>query len=86
MCKNPLKRKVASQFLNVLAQFLRHYQHFCKKKSDAAPKSEEGGTRNNFVFFMRPNLFCDKQNAAKSFVNADNKSNSDSQALSGLTV
>ena len=32
MCKNPLKRKVASQFLNVLAQFLRHYQHFRKKK------------------------------------------------------
>ena len=35
---------MASQFWNVLAQFLTHYQHFCgKKKSDAAPKSEEGG-------------------------------------------
>ena len=54
MCKNPLKRKVASQFLNVLAQFLTHYQHFCKKKkSDAAPKSEEGEDENNFVFYAR---------------------------------
>ena len=60
MCKNPLKRKVASQFLNVLAQFLTHYQHFCKKKkkkkSDAAPKSEEGGDEKQLCFFMRPKL------------------------------
>ena len=59
MCKNTgtLKRKVASQFLNVLAQFLTHYQHFCKKKekkSDAAPKSEEGGNEKELCFFMRP--------------------------------
>ena len=59
MCKNPLKRKVASQFLNVLAQFLTDYQHFCKKekkkkKSDAAPKSEEGGDEKQLCFFMRP--------------------------------
>ena len=55
MCKNPLKRKVASQFLNVLAQFLGHYQHFCKKKkSDAAPKSEEGGDEKQLCFFMWP--------------------------------
>ena len=52
MCKNPLKRKVASQFLNVLAQFLTHYQHFCKKKSDAAPKSEEGGDEKQLYFFV----------------------------------
>ena len=53
MCKNPLKRKVASQFLNVLAQFLTHYQHFCKKKkkNDAAPKSEEGGDEKQLCFF-----------------------------------
>ena len=54
MCKNPLKRKVASQFLNVLAQFLTHYQHFCKKKkkkSDAAPKSEEGGDEKQLCFY-----------------------------------
>ena len=58
MCKNSLKRKVASQFLNVLAQFLTHYQHFCKKKkkkkkkkSDAAPKSEEGGDEKQLLFF-----------------------------------
>ena len=56
MCKNPLKRKVASQFLKVLAQFLTHYQHFCKKKkkkkkkSDAAPKSEEGGDEKQLCF------------------------------------
>ena len=55
MCKNPLKRKVASQFLNVLAQFLTHYQHFCKKKkkkkkSVRHPKVRREGTRNNFVF------------------------------------
>ena len=59
MCKNPLKRKVASQFLNVLAQFLTHYQHFGKKKkkkSDAAPKSEEGGDEKQLCFFMRPYL------------------------------
>ena len=56
MCKNPLKRKVASQFLNVLAQFLTHYQHFCKKKkkSDAGPKSEEGGDDKQLCVFMRP--------------------------------
>ena len=44
---------MASQFLNVLAQFLMHYQHFCtkkKKKSDAAPKSEEGGDEKQLVF------------------------------------
>ena len=57
MCKNPLKRKVASQFLNILAQFLTHYQHFCKKKSDAAPKSEEGGDEKQLCFFMWPNVF-----------------------------
>ena len=59
MCKNPLKRKVASQFLNVLAQFPTHYQHFCKKKkkkSDAAPKSEEGGDEKQLCFFMQPNV------------------------------
>ena len=53
MCKNPLKRKVASQFLNVLAQFLTYYQHFCKKKkkkSDEAPKSEEGGDEKQLCF------------------------------------
>ena len=58
MCKNPLKRTVASQFLNGLAQFLTLYQHFCKKKkkkkSDAAPKSEEGGDEKQLCFFMRP--------------------------------
>ena len=59
MCKNPLKRKVASQFLNILAQFLIHYQHFCKKKkkkSDAAPKSEEGGDEKQLCFFMRSKM------------------------------
>ena len=57
MCKNSLKRKVASQFLNVLAQFLTHYQHFCiKKKSGSAPKSEEGGDEKQLCFFMRPKL------------------------------
>ena len=61
MCKNSLERKVASQFLNVLAQFLTHYQHFCKKKkkkkkkSNKAPKSEEGGDEKQLCFFMRPN-------------------------------
>ena len=61
MCKNPLKRKVASQFLNILAQFLTHYQHFCKKKkkSDAAPKSEEGGDEKQLCFFMRPKYQID---------------------------
>ena len=57
LCKNPLKRKVASQFLNVLAQFLTHYQYFRlkkKKKSDAAPKSEEGGDKKQLCFFMQP--------------------------------
>ena len=46
--------KVASQLLNVLAQFLTHYQHFCKKKKNAAPKSEEGGDEKQLCFFMRP--------------------------------
>ena len=52
MCKNPF-RKVASQFLNVLAQFLMHYQHLnkTKKKNDAAPKSEEGGDEKQLFFF-----------------------------------
>ena len=52
MCKNPLKRKVASQFLNVLAQFLTHYQHFCKKKKKKVmrPKSEEGGDEKQLCF------------------------------------
>ena len=52
MCKNPLKRKVASQVLNVLAQFLTHYQHLCKKKKKVMrhPKVRREGTRNNFVF------------------------------------
>ena len=49
---------MASQFLNVLAQFLMHYQHFCKKKKkkkgDAAPKSEEGGDEKQLCFFMWP--------------------------------
>ena len=49
--------KVASQFLNVLAQFLTHYQHFCKKKkkkkkNDVAPKSEEGGDEKQLCFFF----------------------------------
>ena len=49
---------MASQFLNVLAQFLTHYQHLNKKKkkSDAAPKSEEGGDEKQLCFFMRPNV------------------------------
>ena len=66
MCKNPLKRKVAFQFLNVLAQFLTHYQHFCKKKnkSDAAPKSEEGGDEKQLCFFMRP--YVDLKNTGKT--------------------
>ena len=51
MCTNPLKRKVASKFLNILAQFLTHYQHFCKKKKVMRhPKVRREGTRNNFVF------------------------------------
>ena len=51
MCKNPLKRKVTSQFLNILAQFLRHYRHFCRKKKVMRhPKVRREGTRNNFVF------------------------------------
>ena len=50
MCKDPLKRKVASQFLNVLAQFLMHYQHLKKKKVMRHPKVRREGTRNNFVF------------------------------------
>ena len=40
----------------VLAQFLMHYQHFCKKKkkkkSDAVPKSEEGGDEKQLFFFL----------------------------------
>ena len=59
MCKNPLKRKVASQFLNVLAQFLHIISIFVKeKKSDAAPKSEEGGDEKQLCFFMRPYNVC----------------------------
>ena len=41
------------QFLNILAQFLTHYQHFCKKKKKKVmrhPKVRREGTRNNFVF------------------------------------
>ena len=78
MCKNPLKRKVASQFLNVLAQFLTHYQHFCKKKkeSDAAPKSEEGGDEKQLCFFMRPNaLFVHSTIFTNSYFPATFKKN-----------
>ena len=55
MCKNPLKRKVASQFLNVLPKFQTHYQHFCKKKEKKVmrhPKVRREGTRNHFVFYV----------------------------------
>ena len=54
-CSTPLKRKVASQFLNVLAQFLTHYQHFCKKKKKKKkvmrhPKVRRG--RETTLFFL----------------------------------
>ena len=61
ICKNPLERKVATQFLNVIAQFLAHNQHFYfkklkkKKKSDAAPKSEEGGEKQLSFFSQKAN-------------------------------
>ena len=60
MCKSPLKRKVASQFVNVLAQFLTYYQHFCKKKKKKKKKwcgTQKWGGRGRettLFFFMRP--------------------------------
>ena len=56
---NPLKRKVASQFLNVLAQFLTHYQHFCKKKKWCGTQKWGGRGRETTLFFYAAyHCFC----------------------------
>ena len=49
----PLKKESGISIFNILAQFLTHYQHFCKKKKKKVmrhPKVRREGTRNNFFF------------------------------------